>query len=231
MWQHSEMDNNTEGTHNNWDQPWPCLETLRSLTELNEQCLQLMKEQALVQAPAAPPVFQDLADLWAKLDAAPLRRAAACPYLLMDAGFADPFRWRWSGANRVADMEPAAYAPCFTAFDVTNLTYQIFTSAWYIVRTQLVGAPLFLGMPLHYANVLRGCTLRQVTEIANQHTDYLRPRWAGRVKIWREFLTSAISGDAMALEVARLHGVQLLASEIRALEQVGEKPARGLRRR
>jgi hypothetical protein len=34
------MDKNAEGTQGNWEQPWPCAETLKTLAELNEQCLE-----------------------------------------------------------------------------------------------------------------------------------------------------------------------------------------------
>jgi len=62
--------------------------------------------------------------------------------------------------------------------------------------------------------------MRQITELANQHAGWLRPRWAGRTKVWRELLLAAISGEGLALERARMHGVQLLAMELKALEQV-----------
>src|SRR3954466_6323310 len=44
MERHTKMNNNTDGGPNNWEQPWPCTESLRTLAELNEQCLELMKE-------------------------------------------------------------------------------------------------------------------------------------------------------------------------------------------
>jgi hypothetical protein len=68
--------------------------------------------------------------------------------------------------------------------------------------------------------------VRQVTELANQHAGWLRPRWAGRPRIWRELLSAAISGEGLALQTARLHGVQLLAMELKALEQVSAKELR-----
>jgi hypothetical protein len=126
----------------------------------------------------------------------------------------------------VGDREPTAYASFFTALGATKVAHQVFTNAWYIVRTQPVGAPLYLGMPPHCASLLRACTMRQVTELANQHAGWLRPRWAGRVRIWRELLMAAISGEDLALEMARLHGVQLLATELKALEQVNAKDPR-----
>jgi len=221
------MDRNAEGDANNWEQPWPCGETLRTLAELNEQCLELLVEQASTHALSPPPMFRDLLDLWDGLDAVSRRRAAACPFLLVDAGFADPYRWRWvSTGSRVGDREPAGSPPFFTAASALKAAHQVFTNAWYLVRTQPLGSALYLGMPAHCAGWLRTCTVRQVTELANQHAGWLRPRWSGRVRIWRELLAASISGEGPALEMARLHGVQLLAMELKALEQVSAKEPR-----
>lgn len=220
------MDKKVEGGSNSWDQAWPCAETLRTLAELNEQCLELLGEQALQRAPNAPPIFRELLDLWSQLNAASRRRAGACPFLLVDAGFADPYRWRWAGGNRVSDQEPVSYGAFFTAPAAAEVAHQVFTNAWYLVRTQPLGAALHLGMPPYCANLLRTCTVRQLTELANQHAGWLRPRWVGRVRMWRELLAASISGENLALEMARLHGVQLLAMELKALEQVSAREPR-----
>jgi hypothetical protein len=217
------MEKSTDGGPNNWEHLWTCAETLETLTELNEQCLELMVEQALLRAPDAPPVFRELLDLWGQLNVVSRRRAAACPFLLIDAGFTDPYRWRWTDPNRINDREPIAYTSFFTASAAMKVAHQIFTNAWYIVRTQTLGAALYLGMPMHCANLLKMCSVRQVTELANQQAGWLRPRWAGRVRIWRELLMAAISGEGLALEMARLQGVQLLAMELKALEHVNAK--------
>jgi hypothetical protein len=58
MWQHNEI----EKSPNNWEQPWPRTETLRTLSELNEPCLELLTEQAMLRASPAPPMFRELAD-------------------------------------------------------------------------------------------------------------------------------------------------------------------------
>jgi hypothetical protein len=220
MSQQHEREIRTDSDVLSWDEPWACTETLKTVTELNEQCLELMSEQArLPTASTALPVFRELGDLWSGLDSAARRRAATCPYLLLDAGFADPYRWRWLGGNAIADREPA-YSPFFTANTATRVAQQIFMHAWFIVRTQPMGVPLYLGMPNHCATLLRSCSMGQITTLANLHSGWLRPRWAGRVKVWRELLSAAISGEGVALEKARLHGVQLLATELKALEQV-----------
>ena len=220
------MEKQADGSLNSWEQPWSCAETLNTLAELNEQCLELLAQQAAEQTPQPPPMFRELADLWPRLDATSRRRAAACPYLLVDAGFADPFRWRWIGSNRVGDREPLSYTGFFSAASAGKVAQQIFANAWYIARTQPIVAPLYLGMPAHCVALLRACTLRQVTELADQHAGWLRPRWTGRVRVWRELLVAAISGEGVPLEMAHLHGVQLLAMELRALEQVSARDPR-----
>ena len=98
----------------------------------------------------------------------------------------------------------------------------MFTHSWHIAQTQPLGAPLFLGMPGHCVALLRTCSMMQLTDLAEQHAGWLRPRWPGRPKIWRQLLEAGISGDPDELERARLHGVQLLAMELKALERSKE---------
>jgi hypothetical protein len=221
MGQQHDRDIRTDSDALRWEEPWQCAETFKTVAELNEQCLELLSEQAKLGAagPVAP-MLRELGDLWSALDVNARRRAAMCPYLLLDAGFADPYRWRWVSGDGVGVREPATHSPFFTANTTTKVARQIFINAWYIVRTQPLGAPLCLGMPAQCAALLQTCSMAQVTELANQHSSWLRPRWAGRVRIWRELLSTAISGEGVALHKARLHGRQLLAAELKALEQV-----------
>ena len=71
-----------EGTHLTWLRPG----TLESLVQLNEACLALLAEQAAVRSAPASPLLRQVGELWRVLDAGARRRAAACPYLLLDAG-------------------------------------------------------------------------------------------------------------------------------------------------
>src|SRR6202011_6187031 len=107
-WQH-EREIRTKADNPNLEEPWPCAETLTTLTELNEQCLELLSEQAKLDTAPSSPILRNLGDLGSQLDINSRRRAAACPYLLLDAGFADPYRWRWVGGHGVGEREPAPY--------------------------------------------------------------------------------------------------------------------------
>jgi len=200
------------------DSAWPCVETLHAIAELNEQSLELVSAQAALHLSAAPPLLRELSGLWTTLDAASRKRAAACPVALIDVGFTEPLRWRWATGRQVTDREMGVFTPFFTIPQVSVLAQHLFTQAWNLARHQPTGAALFLGMPADCVTLFRTCTLRQVTEVAARYQHWLRPRWATRLGFWRELLEAAVADEGVSLERARLHGVQLLASELRALE-------------
>ncbi|MFO7277099.1 MAG: hypothetical protein DIU56_008715 [Pseudomonadota bacterium] len=196
---------------------WLRPETLESLAELNEQCLELLCDQARAEhAPAAQPLLTELSDLWKTFDAAARRRAATCPYLIVDAGFADARRWSWARGQEVHDG-PGALAPAFfTVPRAPHVTRLVFTYAWHLARSPGPAARLLLGMSARCAELIAGCSLRHIAELAERYPEWLQPRWPSRVMVWRELLIASIAEDEEALERARLRGVQLLAAELRA---------------
>jgi hypothetical protein len=92
----------------------------------------------------------------------------------------------------------------------------VFIYAWHLARTQNAAARLLLGVPAHCTNLISARTLPQIHDLAERHPEWLKPRWPARVKVWRELLLAAASGEGVALECARMHGLQLLAAESRA---------------
>ncbi|MBV8742612.1 MAG: hypothetical protein JOZ12_12560 [Sinobacteraceae bacterium] len=203
------------------DYAWPCVEPLQAIAELNEQCLELVVEQAALTVSAAPALLRELTALWSALDGASRKRAAACPFALIDVGFTEPQRWRWVTGRQVTDREMPVFAPFFTVPQAATLAQHLFTQAWYLARSQPIGAALYLGMPPECVALFKTCSLRQITEVAARYQHWLRPRWAVDLGFWRDLLEAALADEGLALERARLHGVQLLATELRTLEQVG----------
>jgi hypothetical protein len=195
---------------------WMHSEAFESLVELNGQCLELLAEQALAREGQGSLLLRQVGEIWRALDADARRRAATCPYLLVDAGFADSSRWRWTDGQHVNDSGAAPYASFFTVPRASSVARQVFIYAWHLARTQNAAARLLLGMPAHCTNLLSACTLPQIHELAEKHPEWLKPRWPARVKVWRELLLAAASGEGVALERARMHGLQLLAAESRA---------------
>jgi hypothetical protein len=191
-------------------------EAFDSLVQLNGQCLDLLADQALTQPAQGNLLLRQIGEIWKTLDPAARGRAASCPYLLVDAGFSDAGRWRWLEGRHVNDGAPGPYTSFFTVPRASAVTRQVFMYAWHLAQSKNTAAQLLLGMPSHCGHVISACTLSQIHELAERHPEWMRPRWPGKVKVWRELLLAAASGEAVALENARMHGLQLLAGEVRA---------------
>ena len=84
-------------------QTWLRAESSEALAGINEECLELLTAQSMVRTLQPQPMLGDLADLWRSLDARARRRAAECPYLLVDAGFADARRWRFPSGHAMSE--------------------------------------------------------------------------------------------------------------------------------
>jgi hypothetical protein len=191
-------------------------EAFDSLVELNGLCLELLADQAHAQPTPGSLLLRQIGDIWRTLDEAARRRAASCPYLLVDAGFSDPSRWQWLHAQHVQEPAPAPYASFFTVPRASAVARQVFMYAWHLAQSKNTAAQLLLGMPLYCTHLISSCTLPQIHTLAERHPEWLRPRWPSKVKVWRELLLAAASGEVVALENARMHGLQLLAAEFRA---------------
>jgi len=212
---HCERDGGPSGNGTMLAAGWLRAGALDSLIELNELCLSLLAEQAAVRSGPASGLLQQLGELWRRLDEASRHRAATCPYLLLDAGFADPLRWQMLPAPQVGDAGSHGYTRYFTVPGAAEVARLVFIYAWHLARTQAAAARLLLGMPDSSAALIGGYTLRQIQTLAENHVEWLRPRWPARVQVWRELLLAAISGEAATLERARLWGLTLLAAEAR----------------
>lgn len=193
---------------------WLHPETLDSLLELNEMSFALLAEQAAARPAPGADLVAAVSSVWRRLDAAARRRAASCPYLLLDAGFADPQRWGGTAGAQVSDVREGP-PPYFTVRGALEAARLVFTYAWHVSRTQPAAARLLLGMRAPCAAALGHCSLRQAFALADSHAAWLRPRWSTRPEVWQELLAAAACGEEAALERARLHGLTLLAAESR----------------
>ena len=196
---------------------WLRAESSEALTAINEECLELLVAQSMLRTSQPQPLLCELADLWRSLDARARRRAAECPYLLVDAGFADARRWRFLNGHAVSEPGSGAESdgpPFFTAPGANDVIRRVLQFARELARTSRVAARLWMAMPPHCTQLLAGYTLRETDMAAARHPAWLRPRWSRQVAVWREFLLAARSGDAEAIELARMHGIQLLAGEV-----------------
>ena len=184
--------------------------TFESLFELNESCLAALAEQARLNCGEA--LLGQFGEQWRLLDAAGRRRAAACHYLVLDAGFADPHRWQRAAAEGGA----ATGAAFFTVPGTAALMQGVCMFGWHLARCHSSAAQLLLGMTAPCVDLMARRTLGQVRSIAAAHPEWLRPRWLRHPRVWGELLAAAHAGDPSALWRAQLRGQTLLAAETRA---------------
>ena len=198
---------------------WLRREMLDALAEVNHRCLGLFAEQTLVPEMQAQPALRQVGELWRALDERSRRQAAACPYLLFDAGFAEPQRWHWLGGPQVHDGAGGPCAAFFTVPHTAAVARTVFVYAWSMVVNYPAGAPTVLGIHPQCASLLRACTVPQVHELAERGAGWLRPRWLKRVRLWRQMLVAAAEDDAATLQRSRVHGQQMMAAEVRDAAQ------------
>lgn len=198
-----------------WErQSWLGAATLASLEEVNEQVLALLRAQCMADVTQAS-LIREVSGLLLNLDAASMRRAAASAVLLVDAGFADGLRWSDTIVGAVNDRQQPGPAPFFTVDGAVGVMRLVMTHAWHLARSEPMAARLLLGVSVTNMSVIGGCTLSRLIRLAEARTQWLRPRWENRPRIWRDLLRTAEEGENGAAERMRARGLQLLAADAR----------------
>jgi hypothetical protein len=196
-----------------WErQSWLRAATLESVEEVNAQVLTLLREQCRVPA-AQPSLLRDVSALMLNLDARSLRCAAASAVLLVDAQFADARLWSEAIVGAVNEQPPSSPGAFFTVDGTVAVMRLVVTHAWHLARSEPAAARLLLGVSAPNLAVIGGCTLSRLTDLAETRTQWLRPRWEGRPRVWSSLLRTAGTGDSRALERLRVRGLQLLAAD------------------
>jgi hypothetical protein len=193
---------------------WLRREMLEALAEVNYTCLGLLAEQALALGPQAQQALRQVGELWRALDDRSRWQSAACPYLLFDACFAEPQRWQWLTGPQVNDAPRSTYSAFFTVQHSAACARTVFVYAWSLVVNHPEGAATVLGIHPQCAGLLGACSVTQVHELAERGCSWLRPRWLKRAQLWRQMLVAAAEDDGVALDRARMQGMQLLAAEV-----------------
>jgi len=195
---------------------------LEPMSELNEQLLDAMRLMALT-APAAagdgdsdstqrarpPQLIASLREDWCRLDSAAQRRMAACPYLLLDAGFGQHERWEPSVVLGVRERSGAA--PLFAGRGGVALVHRTLLLAWHVARSNRLMARVALGMTARSAECIAACRLRDLEALAELSPGWIAPRWERQPNVWQQLIAAACRNNPAQLRVAQLRGLQLLA--------------------
>jgi len=195
----------TELQHLEADPPGVSDGGLRELiAELNMEVIRC----AVATAPA-------LRECWRALDGAARQRLAACPFLLVDAGFARPDIWARLRELAVREAVPVRTLLASRSALTSPLLRRVLLLVWHLARTNRVSARLILGMSAACANVIAGCRLTDLEALAERRPGWIRPRWEQNPEVWRAWLLAAGRESPCNLERLQIWGLQTLAADVR----------------
>ena len=185
------------------------------LAELNAECLGLLVMRAAERESAGtlPPMLAALRAQWARLPTPAVRRLAAAPYSLFDAGFAGAPRWLEQRGRGVHDQQPRADARYFEPAAARSITRRMLVYGWHLARSRPRAACLVFGITIPAAEALAACSLTALDAAADANAGTLRPRWTHQPAFWRALLEAASEAADVRLQELLLGGIQRLAAE------------------
>jgi hypothetical protein len=195
---------------------------LQALRELNLECLDLLAVQSRTASSRGDFPLGKLIELWNGLDGAARARAIDYPYLLFNAGFADPRRWRQPAEPQISEERSEPYETFFTVPAAVQVAHHVFVHAWSAARERPTNAVLTLGMHPHCAKLIAAHTPVSLHRAIERHWTWLRPRWLDRPQIWQEMLLGGLEGGE-ARTSALIHGLRLVTAEITAATRKRDK--------
>jgi hypothetical protein len=145
------------------------------------------------------------------------QQLALCPFLLLDARFADAAKWKPSEA--VQGYAEPAISQGDRATRVITLARATCLLSWYLVRTDPVAARLVLGVSDECAAVIEHTGLADLQHIAArlvQHR-WFKPRWHDRPDAWRRLIRLARTRPGRP---AATHALQLFLGDLIGVESV-----------
>jgi len=166
-------------------------DALVAVSELNGQVLDALSSSA--QTPRAFPLGPKLQARCAALSDLQRHRASRCGVLLADVGFADSERWR-SLALRGECEDQILQNDWLAVDEAVALASTVLLVAWHVLRVRPSIAGFLLGMPVTTVSAFRQLGVAELTRVARQHPQWVRPRWSNRLDLWNCIL--AVEGDA-----------------------------------
>ncbi|HEX4024379.1 MAG TPA: hypothetical protein VHX52_06695 [Steroidobacteraceae bacterium] len=198
----------------NWDGA-----LLQPIAEINQRMLEMLRAIAGGAGSAVgsagsehrlPHLVALLREDWRRLEPRALRRLAACPYLLVDAGFGAPERWERPCTGAVRDLP--MYRGYFAGPDGIALVRRTLLLAWHLARANRLSARVLLGMDARSAERIADSRLEDLDALAEGGAPWIIPRWEQQPLVWRQLLRGACGGPDAQLRAVQLRGLQLMAA-------------------
>lgn len=184
------------------------------LAELNAECLgHMVMRAAEAESPSVPPLLAALLPQWAVLSGPALRRLAAAPFSLFDAGFSSAPRWLELKTRGVHELPQRGEPTYFDGPVARPITRRMLVYGWHLARSRPRAACLVFGSTIAAVESLAACSLVALEAAADRNAEALRPRWSNQFDFWSALLSAASDGADRRLHELLLGGVQRLAAE------------------
>jgi hypothetical protein len=194
---------------------WRGAQALGRVYALNERCIELLCQLSRTERERTIlAIINQHRILWRGLSTTARRYAASMPFLLVDARFQDADWWRWAKVPRAGRMRKMGPQAAFSGKVAGELMREALMLAWSTVGIDRGAASVLLGMTPAVSSLIGDLSPQDVERIAASNSRYLRPRWEDFPVFWGKLLTAARDADEGALHEVRLHGIQLLGSEL-----------------
>src|SRR5579862_819467 len=169
---------------------------LAPVAEINQTLLEALRTAARdASRVRLPRLLLALREEWMGLDQAAIERAAACPCLLLDAGFAHPL----FGARPLPSVMEAPASGYLSGAEGVALLRRTLLLGWHLARANRVAARLLLGMSATTVQWLAASRLRELEALAEQRAASVMPRWEQQPRVWQQLLRAARRGQALQL--------------------------------
>lgn len=140
-------------------------------------------------------------------------RISRAPYALYSLRFEDARFWQRACRPLDAPLEvrysPACGTPLHGPFCETALI-----EAWQTARSFPLAARLMYAMSESVRQAFAAMPFWQVRRLAADHPSLLMPRWPTKASFWADLVTFAVANDAVRLTAVQLLGTQLIAMEL-----------------
>lgn len=198
---------------------WRNADTLEAVKQMNEHFLRTLKSFAVRRPDKYPiEVIRRHRRLWQRSDASAMKCAAKSPVLLIDVRFGTEDWWKWAITHATGYWRGEQRAESFPSKTANRLMRATLMLAWHAAREGLNASQILFGMSTGVAALIAELTPQQIESIASRHSRELRVRWEEVPGYWQTLLSAAQSRDCARLRAVHLYGIQLIASELSAVQ-------------
>src|SRR6185369_5047624 len=117
---------------------------------------------------------------WVALPVSAVKRLAAAPFSLFDAGFASAPLWLTQRTRGVHDLPQRLEPAFFDSSMARSITRRMLVYGWHLARSRPRVACLVFGSTIEAVESLAACSLVALEAAADRNAGVLKPRWSNQ---------------------------------------------------